>query len=76
MKLPTHYLRLVEGQALNHGTPWLVYGSLTRDETFTAIDGRKYPASMAVPINQPGDAAKEAAMQNSSPKWPVNAKPR
>ncbi len=65
MKLPTHYIRLVEGLALNHGTPWLVYGSLTRDETFTAIDGRKYPASMAVPINQPNEPASEAT-QNPS----------
>jgi len=68
VKLPTHYLRLAEGQALNQGTPWLVYGSLTRDETFTAIDGRKYPASMAVPIGQPSDSAREAAMQDTSPQ--------
>ena len=66
MKLPTHYLRLAEGQTLNQGTPWLVYGSLTRDETFTAIDGRKYPASMAVPINQSNDSAGEAAMPDPS----------
>ncbi|WP_296754419.1 hypothetical protein [Thiobacillus sp.] len=59
MKLPTHYIRQVEEQALNNGAPWLVYGSLARDETFIAIDGRKYPASMAVPIDQPNDSARE-----------------
>ncbi|ODU49511.1 MAG: hypothetical protein ABS92_05720 [Thiobacillus sp. SCN 63-374] len=68
MKLPTHYIRLVEAALPDIGAPWLVYGSLTRDETFTAIDGRKYPASVAVPINQPNDSAREAAMQDPSPK--------
>lgn len=59
MKFPTHYIRPVEGRVLKSGSPWLVYGWLTEDEKFTAIDGRKYPADMALPINplddgQPG----------------------
>lgn len=68
MKLPTHYIRLIEAALPDIGAPWLVYGSLTRDETFTAIDGRKYPASVAVPIDQPSDSAKDAAMRNPPQK--------
>lgn len=48
---PTHYIRPADGLVLKTGAPWLVYGVLTRDGMFTAIDGRKYPADMAVPIN-------------------------
>ncbi len=58
MELPSHYIVLDEGQVLKYGAPWLVYGTLTKDETFVAIDGRKYPASLAVPINQINDVAK------------------
>lgn len=50
--IPTHYLRPAEEQALERGAPWLVYGRLTHDGLFTAIDGRKYPADSAVPIGQ------------------------
>jgi hypothetical protein len=35
------------------GAPWLVYGRLTHDGLFTALDGRKYPADRAVAIEQP-----------------------
>ena len=50
---PTHYIRPAEGLVLKTGAaPWLVYGVLTKDGMFTAIDGRKYPAGMAVPTNQ------------------------
>jgi hypothetical protein len=59
---PTHYIRPVEGLVLKNGVPWLVYGVLTKDGMFTAIDGRKYPGNMAVPINQLIEqAATEAA---------------
>ena len=51
--IPTHYLRPAEGRVLKSGVPWLVYGRLTRDGLFTAIDGRKYPADRAVAIEQP-----------------------
>lgn len=64
MKLPTHYIRLVEGPVADIGAPWLVYGSLARDGTFTAIDGRKYPAGLAVPIDQSNGSAKDAAVRN------------
>jgi len=50
MKFPTHYLRPAETQGLENSTPWLVYGWQTHDGMFTAIDGRKYPAELAVPI--------------------------
>ena len=55
MKFPTHYIRPAEGQVLKSGAPWLVYGWQTADGKFTATDGRKYPAEMAVPINPLGD---------------------
>jgi len=51
--IPTHYLRPAEGQVLKSDVPWLVYGRLTDDGLFTAIDGRKYSADTAVPIDQP-----------------------
>lgn len=51
--LPTHYIRPGEGLVFANGTPWLVYGWLTTDGMFTAIDRSKHPASMAVPINEP-----------------------
>lgn len=57
---PTHYIRPAEGLVLKNAAPWLVYGVLTRDGMFTAIDGRKYPAGMAVPINQ---LSKESATE-------------
>lgn len=36
---------------LKNGALWLVYGWLTKDDMFTAKDGHRYPADMAVPIN-------------------------
>lgn len=48
--IPTHYIRPVGGN--NSGIPWLVYGWQTPDGMFTSIGGHKYPADMAVPINQ------------------------
>lgn len=53
MKFPTHYIVPPEGQVLKNGAPWLVYGWQAEDGTFDAIDGRKYPAGMALPINPP-----------------------
>ncbi len=55
MNFPTHYLRPGEGQVLKNTAPWLVYGWQTRDGMFTALDGRKYPAELAVPIGSPID---------------------
>lgn len=54
MQFPTHYIRPTEGLVLKNGAPWLVYGWLTQDGLFTALDGRKYPADLAVPIDQLG----------------------
>jgi hypothetical protein len=54
MKLPTHYLRPVDGN--KNGIPHLVYGWQTPDGMFTSTDGRKYPADMAVPIDQPNNS--------------------
>lgn len=51
MKFPTHYIVPAEGRVLKNGAFWLVYGWLTKDDVFTTIDGRRYPAYMAVPIN-------------------------
>jgi len=48
--IPTHYIRPVGVN--NNGIRWLVYGWQTPDGKFTSIGGRKYPADMAVPINQ------------------------
>lgn len=53
MKLPTHYICPVVGN--NNAIPFLVYGWKNPDGMFTSIDGRKYPADMAVPINQLND---------------------
>jgi len=50
MKFPTHYIPSAEGLVFKNGAPWLVYGWLTRDDRFVAVDGRSYPADMAVPI--------------------------
>lgn len=55
MRFPTHYIRFPEGQVLKNGAPWLVYGWQTADGKFTATDGRKYPAELAVPINPADD---------------------
>lgn len=49
---PTHYIRPGQGRVFADATPWLVYGWLTKDGMFTAIDGSKHPAGMAVPINE------------------------
>lgn len=51
MKFPTHYLPSAEGLVFKNGAPWLVYGWLTKDDRFVALDGCSYPADMAVPIN-------------------------
>lgn len=51
--IPTHYLRPAVGLLPKSGAPWLVYGRLTHDGLFTALDGRKYPADRAVAIEQP-----------------------
>lgn len=59
MKLPTHYIIPAEGQVLKNGAPWLVYGWQAEDGTFSAIDGRKYPAGMALPINPPAREDKD-----------------
>lgn len=49
MKSPTHY---IPSGALKSRVPWLVYGWLSTDDAcFVALDGRRYPADMAVPIN-------------------------
>lgn len=48
MKSPTHY---IPSAVFKTGTPWLVYGWLTKDDSFVALDGRRYPAGTAVPIN-------------------------
>lgn len=57
MQFPTHYIRPAEGLVLKSGAPWLVYGWLTPDGMFTAVDGRKYPADLAVPIDSVGGPA-------------------
>lgn len=57
MQFPTHYIRPAEGLVLKNGAPWLVYGWLTQDGMFTALDGRKFPADLAVPIEEPGPSA-------------------
>lgn len=54
---PTHYIRPADGAVLKRSTPWLVYGWLTQDGMFTAIDGRKYPAELALPISEADDKA-------------------
>lgn len=64
MQFPTHYIRPAEGLVLKNGAPWLVYGWLTRDGMFTAVDGRKYPADLAVPIDSLGGSS---ASETASP---------
>lgn len=48
MKSPTHF---IPPGALKPRVPWLVYGWLSADDAFfVAMDGRRYPADLAVPI--------------------------
>ncbi|WP_324778573.1 hypothetical protein [Thiobacillus sedimenti] len=56
MKSPTHYIAFSGGQVLKSNAPWLVYGWLAPDGAFVALDGRKFPGDLAVPIN-PADAS-------------------
>ena len=56
MKFPTHYIPSAEGLVFKNGAPWLVYGWLTKDDRFVAVDGRRYPAGLAVPINPLNDS--------------------
>ena len=56
MKFPTHY---IPSAPLKIRVPWLLYGWLIGDDTFVAVDGRRYPADMAVPIN-PSDGSPDA----------------
>ena len=59
MKFPTHYIPSAEGRVFKNGAPWLVYGWLTRDDGFVALDGRRYPADLAVPINPRDDSLRD-----------------
>jgi hypothetical protein len=65
MKLPTHYIPSAGGLVFKNGTPWLVYGWLTKDDGFVAVDGRRYPADMAVPIN-PRDGSPRGERENQA----------
>ena len=63
MKSPTHYIPSAEGLVFKNGAPWLLYGWLTGDDAFVALDGRRYPADMAVPIN-PFDGSPTSEREN------------
>ncbi|MGE5319987.1 MAG: hypothetical protein ACM3KD_07395 [Hyphomicrobiaceae bacterium] len=51
MRFPTYYSPSAEGLAFKNGAPWRVHGWLSKDDGFVAVDGRSYPADMAMPIN-------------------------
>jgi hypothetical protein len=63
MKFPTHYIPFAEGLVFKNGAPWLVYGWLTTDGGFVSVDGRWYPAEVAVPIN-PLDGSPEGGRKD------------